>query len=66
MAVLPKIGTMIHCVGPNFGTGSVTYNGHDTIQLPRRTDDGQIILNTFAEYQLKRNGEGWVYELVEE
>ena len=62
--ILPKIGTMIRCIGPNFDAGSVTYAGHSIIQLPHRMDDGRIISNTFAEYRLKQNGEGWVYELV--
>ena len=64
MAGLPKLGTMIHCVGPPFAVGSVTYSGYFTIQLPRRTDDGHIIHYTLDEYHLKQNGEGWVYELV--
>ena len=68
MAVLPKIGTMIRCIGPNFDAGSVTYAGHSIIQLPRRTERQARSFRGggggFADYQLKRIGEEWVYELV--
>ena len=64
MTDLPKIGTMIRCVGPGFEAGAVTYSGHSNIDLPRRTDDGKFIPDTVDSYQLKYVGNEWIYELV--
>ena len=66
MAVLPKLGTMIRCVGPDFVAGSVAYAAQGVIQLPRRTHNGQIIPNAYAQYQLQKVGEEWIYKLVQE
>ena len=63
---LPKIGTMIRCVGASVDVGGVTYSGYETIRLARRTDTGKIIPDTFDLYQLTRLGEEWFYEFVPE
>lgn len=65
MLDLPKIGTMIRCVGPRFEAGAVTFNGHSRIELPRRTDDGRVLPDAIDLYQLKRVGEEWVYERID-
>jgi len=62
--VLPKLGTMIRCVGPDFVADSVAFAAQSAIQLPRRTHDGQIIPKEYAKYQLQKVGEEWVYRLV--
>ena len=65
MLELPKFGILIRCVGPRFEAGAVTYNGHSTIELPRRTDDGRILHDRIDTYQLKRVGEQWIYERID-
>lgn len=65
MDTLPKIGTMIRCMGPKFEAGAVTFAGQSRIDLPRRTEDGRIIPNTFDLYQLRQVGTEWIYQLVE-
>ena len=59
MQNLPKIGAMIRCVGAPIEAGAVTYNGHFSINLPRRTDDGTIVHGAFDSYQLRWVGEEW-------
>ena len=64
MADLPKVGTLIRCVGASIHAGAVTYSGHSTISLPHRTEAGKIIPEAFDAYQLKSIGNGWIYELI--
>ena len=65
MLDLPKIGTMIRCLGPTFEAGVVTFYGHSRIELPHRKDDGRIVREAIDLYQLKRVGEEWVYERID-
>ena len=66
MNTLPRIGTMIRCVGRTFEAGAVTFAGHSRIDLPRRTEDGKIIPRVFDTYQLTQVGKEWIYELMED
>lgn len=65
METLPKIGTLIRCVGARLEAGAVTYNGHTSIPLPRRTDDGKTGPGMFDLYHLRQVGSEWIYELVQ-
>jgi hypothetical protein len=61
----PMIGAMIRCVAPRFEAGAVTYNGHTTIELPQRSEEGRIIPRVFDRYQLRQVEKEWIYQRLE-